>query len=427
MASVTHSDNAARKRVWIINHYAIPPQYGGLCRHFYFSRYLREQGYDVDIFTASKVHNTTVNFITDKHTDMVVKEFDGVPYTYLRVADYRGNGLSRIRNMLEFPWRVWRCLRKRQPRPDVIYTSAPSIFGSVAAAWLAKRFRVPLIVEIRDLWPESIVAYKGLSRRNPLIWALYRLEKWLYTRANRLIFTAPGGKDYIRERGWENKVSLDKIFNINNGVDLREFDAYRETEVLEDAVLTDPEVFTVVYCGSIRLVNGVGMLVDCARIVQKSCGQNIQFLCFGEGNERALLEQMAREKHIDNIHFRGHVHKKYIPYIVSHSDLNVILVQPTALGRFGCSWNKLFDYCASGRPILSNCPVKNDLIVLSQAGETVEEATAQKLADAVMRFYRMPAEEREAMGDNARRAARDYDFTVLAQRVRELIDDVTTA
>ena len=166
-------------RVWIINHYAIPPSMGGLVRHYYFSKFLRERGYQVRIFTASEIHNTDINMIRD---GALYREetMDGVPYTFLKTRDYSGNGLSRIINMLEFPLRIQQSVNrfaKAGERPDVIYTFAPTIFAAASAVIAAKRLKVPCVVEVRDIWPESIVEYKGMSRKNPVILALYALEK----------------------------------------------------------------------------------------------------------------------------------------------------------------------------------------------------------------------------------------------------------
>ena len=178
-------------RVWIINHYAIPPSMGGLVRHYYFSKYLHQMGHEVRIFTASEIHNTNINMIRD---GSLYKEetMDGVPYTFLKTRDYTGNGLSRIYNMLEFPLRIQQAVKKfvkNGEKPDVIYTSAPTIFAAGSALIAARRLKVPCVVEVRDIWPESIVEYKGMSRKNPIILVLYQLEKWLYKHADRLIFT----------------------------------------------------------------------------------------------------------------------------------------------------------------------------------------------------------------------------------------------
>ena len=128
-------------RVWIINHYAIPPSMGGLVRHYYFSKFLRERGHQVRIFTASEIHNTDINMIRD---GALYREetMDGVPYTFLKTRDYSGNGLSRIINMLEFPLRIQQAVNRfarAGERPDVIYTSAPTIFAAASASRLKRR------------------------------------------------------------------------------------------------------------------------------------------------------------------------------------------------------------------------------------------------------------------------------------------------
>lgn len=118
-----------------------------------------------------------------------------------------------------------------------------------------------------------------------------------------------GGKDYIREKGWEKKVSLDKIENLNNGVDLEEFDRNRETFRLDDPDLLDDETFKVVYTGSIRLVNNLGKIVEMAEYMKEHGEDKIKFLLYGDGTEREKLIKLCQEKGLDNIKFPGKVEK----------------------------------------------------------------------------------------------------------------------
>ena len=113
--------------VWIINHYAIPPSMGGLVRHYYFSKFLRQMGHTVRIFTASEIHNTNINMIRDSSL-YKEQEMDGVPYTFLKTRDYSGNGLSRIYNMLEFPLRIQRGAPRRY-----LYLGAHHLCGSLCS------------------------------------------------------------------------------------------------------------------------------------------------------------------------------------------------------------------------------------------------------------------------------------------------------
>ena len=412
-------------RVWIINHYAIPPSMGGLVRHYYFSRYLRKMGHEVRILTASEIHNTDINMIRD---GSLYREemMDGVPYTFLKTRDYSGNGLSRIYNMLEFPVRIQQIVKKlvkNGERPDVIYTSAPTIFAAGSALIAARRLKVPCVVEIRDIWPESIVEYKGMSRKNPIIAILYQLEKWLYRGADRLIFTMEGGSDYIKEKGWEQKIPLEKIRNLNNGVDLEEFDRNREEYQLEDADLLDEQTFKVVYTGSIRLVNNLGKVVEMAEYMKQHGEDRIRFLLYGDGTEREELIEQCRQKGLDNIRFPGKVEKKYIPFILSKSDLNLNHVKQTGIMRFGCSLNKQFDYFASGKPVLSDLTVSHDLIERYGAGVTLPTQDTEALCQEVLRFANMPKEEYEQYCNNARHAAEQYDYQELTQKLLEILQE----
>lgn len=412
-------------RVWIINHYAIPPSMGGLVRHYYFSRYLRKMGHDVRILTASEIHNTDINMIRD---DSLYREemMDEVPYTFLKTRDYSGNGLSRIYNMMEFPVRIQQTVKKLVKggeRPDVIYTSAPTIFAAGSALIAARRLKVPCVVEVRDIWPESIVEYKGMSRKNPIIAVLYQLEKWLYRGADRLIFTMEGGSDYIKEKGWEEKIPLEKIRNLNNGVDLEEFDRNREEYQLEDADLLDEHTFKVVYTGSIRLVNNLGKVVEMAEYMKQHGEDRIRFLLYGDGTEREELMEQCRQKGLDNIRFPGKVEKKYIPFILSKSDLNLNHVKQTGIMRFGCSLNKQFDYFASGKPVLSDLTVSHDLIERYGAGVTLPTQDTEALCQEVLRFANMPKEEYEQYCVNARHAAEQYDYQELTQKLLEILQE----
>lgn len=129
--------------------------------------------------------------------------------------------------MIQFYLNV-KLLAKKLPKPDVIIGSSAHPLNALLAIMLGKKYNVESIVEIRDLWPESLVEYNIIKRNSILAKFLYLSERWIYTKANKLIFTMEGGKDYIIKHKWnvENggKISLEKIFYINNGVD---FDVFK--------------------------------------------------------------------------------------------------------------------------------------------------------------------------------------------------------
>ena len=408
--------------IWIVNHYAIPPSMGGLVRHYYFSKYLQKKGHTVKIFTSSKIHNTDINMIKDRSLYREEME-DGVEYTFVRSRDYKGNGMDRVINMMDLPFKTWKAMKLfyKKQKPDVIYTSSPDLFVAFFALRFGRKYKIPVVVEVRDLWPESIVEYNKISRKNPIIQILYQLEKWIYKKADQLIFTMEGGKEYIRDKGWDKVVDLKKVNHVNNGVDLEEFEENYKKYQIDDPDLADDSTFKVIYVGSIRQVNNLGTLIDAAKYLKDD--KNIQILIYGEGTEKKKLEDECNANAL-SVKFKGRVEKKYIPFILSRSDLNVINVRAAALNKYGCSWNKLFEYMASRKTILCNLPVKYDLIKKYHLGITRKFANGEEYKNAILKFVNMDQKEYDEYCHNSQECGKMYDYKNLTTKIEVILQKV---
>ena len=404
-------------RIWLINHYAVPPRYYPLARQNYFAKYLMRAGHEVTIFAASTVHNSDLNLIED---DTPYREdvVDGVHYVLIRCKSYHGNGVSRILNMLEFA-RKLPSVCDKYPRPDAIVATSMPPMSCAAGIKLARKYGCRGIAEIADLWPESIVAYGIAGPRNPAVLYLRRLEKWIYTKSDAVVFTMEGAYDYILEQGWEREIPRSKVHYINNGVDLEQFRYNREHFTVDDPDLTDPDTFKVIYTGSIRKVNNLGLLLDAAKELRDP---RVRFLIWGDGDEREALQQRVAEENISNVVFKGRVEKKYVPYITSCADLNIAHNTPSSLFRFGISFNKLFDYLAAGKPVLSDFPCPYNPAVLLHASLCVDDPTAQNIAQAVTQAAAMEREQYNELCSNAEKAAVEYDFRNLTNKLLQVIN-----
>ena len=410
-------------KIWLINHYAVPPEYYPLARQTYFAKYLQQQGHEVKIISASSVHNSKepVNLITDgrKWREEVA---DGIDHVYIRCCDYSGNGLKRIYNMCEFAWKLPGVCKKLD-RPDAIVATSMPPMSCAMGIHLARKYKVRGVAEIADLWPESIVAYGIAGPKHPAVVALRRLEKWIYQKADAVVFTMEGAYDYIREQGWEKAVPQDKVFFINNGVDLALFDANRDRFQIEDPDLDNPEIFKAVYAGSIRKVNNLGLLLDAAKAVKNP---RLKFLIWGDGDELGALRKRAEDERIENVAFKGRVDKRYVPYIVSRADVNFAHNTPSPLFRFGISFNKLFDYLAAGKPVLSDFPCPYNPAVQAGAGLNVDEPAPENIAAAVEALENADRAEYARMCANARAAAEEYDFKTLTKKLFAVIEGAKT-
>lgn len=408
-------------KIWIINHYAIPPSMGGLVRHYYFTKFLKEKGHDVKLFSSSMIHNSSVNMITDKSL-FLEKNMDGVEYTFVRTSDYKGNGISRIINMLQFPVRIWKVCKKLE-KPDVIYVSSPDPFTALSAIIMGKVYHVKKILEVRDLWPESIVQYNSISKKNIVVQILYQLEKWLYCKADKIVFTMEGGYRYIQDKGWDKKIDKNKVYNLNNGVDLEEFEYNRNNYKVDDPDLHDDNLFKVVYTGSIRKVYNMDMIVECANQLKDI--PNIKFLIWGDGTEKVQLMEKCKGLGLSNIVFKGQVEKKYIPYILSKADINLMHWRKTELVHYGCSLNKLFEYLAAGRMIVSDVKNEYDLLERFNCGIVTDEQNEEDLCEAILLCRNMSQEEKNTYYQNMNVCIKQYDFKALTEKLEIIMQSRT--
>ena len=402
--------------IWLINHYAVPPQYYPLARQTYFAKYLMAMGHTVTIFAASTVHNSTQNLITDGR--LWRKEtVNDINYVYINCRNYNGNGLKRVFNICEFAYKL-PGICKLFSKPDAIVATSMPPTSCAVGIYLARKYRCKGIAEIADLWPESLIEYGIAGPKNPIVLALRRLERWIYCNADAVIFTCEGGYDYIAEQKWQSMIPRSKVHYINNGVDLELFRYNRDHFQIEDADLCNSDRYKVVYVGSIRQVNNLGLLLDAAKMVTDP---DIQFLIWGDGSEREMLEQRVRSDKISNVIFKGRVDKKYIPYIVSKADINLIHNSPQKLFRFGISFNKIFDYMAAGKPMLADFPCVHNPAVQVGACRSVDDPTPENIARALIDIKHLPQADYSAMCKNAERGAEQFDFKNLTTMLLEVI------
>lgn len=412
-------------RIFIINNYAIPPAYGGLNRHYYFAREWAKAGHQVKILTASKIHNTDFN-LREPGRLVSEREIDGVDYSFVRTTSYQKNNWRRVVSMLQFAWnslRVVKRLGRQGQKPDLIYLSSPSPFSCLTNLYYAKRHKIPCVLELRDLWPLSIVDFSHLTDKNILIKILYRLEKWLYRRADRLIFTMAGGADYIRRKGWEDKVDLEKVYQINNGVDLAEFQSELQDYPARDPDLMDPDKFKLVFTGSIRYIYQLNLLVEAARLTAETLPDLI-YLIYGDGPERDHLQAMVDRYKLSNIKFKGRVEKKYVPGILDRADLTLLHSRQVTLNQYGVSPNKLFEYAAAQKPIFSTIKTAYSLIDKYSCGIELEDQSAAKIAWGLTYFYNLDKDQLKSMGARAYQLAQDHDYHQLAEKLLAIFQDL---
>lgn len=403
------------KRVWFVCHYSMPPEYEQRIKTQMYAHFLGEMGIDCTVFSASTIHNTDINLIKGKEL-YIERQYDDLKFVHIRCSGYTKTDLKRIINMEQFAYRFRKVAEKFEP-PDVIVSDTYCISYKPIYRY-CKRHKIPFVVDVRDLWPQSIVEYLHISEKNPVIRLMYNMERNMYIHADRIVFSIDGGYDYIQDRNLEKLIPKEKVFFIQNGVNLEEFKKNRDTYKIEDKDLDDSDTFKVVYAGSIRKVNNLGLLLDAAKEVKNN---RVKFLIWGTGDELEELKARITDEKINNVIFKGYVEKKYIAYITSKADLNLIHNHPSELFKYGISFNKLFDYLASGKPTLSTFPCKYNPAVYEGAGIDVHDSTPEEIAK---RIDQMSKSDLSTYQENAQIASEKYDYKMLSMRLLDIIKNI---
>lgn len=404
------------KNVWILNHYAQEPGGAGGTRHFHLAENLPVFGWQATVIAASVEHQTGEQRLAPSERQRL-DHFNGVPFLWVRTPEYQGNGGGRMRNMLAYTWAVLqRGTTAKLPRPDVVIGSSVHPFAAVAGALLARRFKVPFIFEVRDLWPQTLVDMGRLQEGSFMTWALRKLELWLYRRAARTVVLLPRAWEYITPLG----IPIERLVWIPNGVDLSLFPRSTVADTAKDQ-------FTLMYFGAHGQANGLDNILRAMKCVGERAGRrHIHLRIIGDGPLKPSLIAQASEMGLTNVSFEPPVAKSQIPALASQADAFVIAVLDLpGLYRYGISMNKLFDYLAAERPILIASDAANNPVEDAQAGLTVPPGQPEALADAIVQIADMPLVERQRMG----RAGREYveqnhGFEQLAGRLAAVLDDV---
>lgn len=392
------------KNVWMLNHYAQEPGYGGGTRHFDLAKYLPEYGWSASIIAAGTELNTGRQRLASGETHRL-ETFDGIPFLWLSTPTYQGNGFGRLRNMLAYAARALGKSTNLLPRPDAVIGSSVHPFAAWAGLRLARRYKVPFLFEVRDLWPETLIDMGTLTRNHPVSVAMRKLEGHLYRNADKIISLLPHASNYICQFG----VPENKIVWIPNGIDL--------SRSSKPAPLPENSPFTLMYFGAHGGANGLDNVIAAMRLLQN---HPVKLRLIGDGPAKPALVDLASG--LSNVIFEQAVPKNAIPGLAEQADAFVFNLIDAPVFKYGISSNKLFDFMAAGRPILFACNASNNPVAEAGAGITVKPNDPEALKNAILQISAAPSFERAEMGERARQYVElNHDFRNLAGKLAAVL------
>ncbi|WP_411959341.1 glycosyltransferase family 4 protein [Pseudomonas sp. s4] len=377
------------------------------------TQYLVHQGHSVSVVSGETGYMKTAQPSLPWYKRLFRREQDGAvevirTFTYTQLhRSYLGRLMSFISFSLTAPIGLLRV-----SKPDVVLASSPPIFPMFSVWLVCKIRRIPMVLEVRDLWPESAVQM-GILRNKYLIAIMSWIERLLYDQAKRIVTLTQGIHDDIESRGWP----AHRLEVITCGVD-------------SDMLYPDPEAGLafrrrhgwesrqiVLYMGAMGEANNLDVVLDAAAQCDDS---RLLFLLVGDGMKRADIEQRAAELSLVNVKCWEPIAKNQVRECISAADLCIVTLQDIPLFR-GAIPTKLLDYMACGKPVISGVRGEAEQIIAkAKAGVTFSPNDSGQIAGLIADL--MGQEERRVqMGKNGAHYVKKY---FEASRSRKAMEDL---
>ena len=300
-------------------------------------------------------------------------------------------------------------------RHDVLIATSPQFFCGWAGVLLSKLRRMPFVLEIRDIWPESIEAVGAMSNRRVIAF-LEKLEKRMYAAATHIVTVGEGYKRRIVAKG----VDANRITIITNGVDTELFSPRSVDENVRKRHNLDHH-FVCAYVGTLGMACGMDVAVRAGRILKEKGHSRIRLMLIGEGAMRHELEEDVRRYDLDNVILTGKLPREAIPSYLASVDACLVHLKKTDLFKSVLP-SKIFEAAAMERPIVMG--VEGDaaeLVKDASAGICIEPENAEELVAAVLKLAR-DNDLRERYGRSGREyVKRHFDRNTLANSYLQLI------
>ncbi|MEX0884943.1 MAG: glycosyltransferase family 4 protein [Phycisphaeraceae bacterium] len=405
-------------RIVYVSQY-FPPEVGApAARVSELARAWVEQGHDVTVLTAFAHHPTGVKQPADRRRLTRRESLDGIHVIRAYVWATANEGtVKRMISYASFMVAAVVVGLFRLGRADVIVATSPQLLTAVAGYVLARLKRVPFVLEVRDLWPESIMAVDAM-KENFIIRRLRDVAAYLYRHSDRIVTVGEGYREQITKR---YGIDPSRMTVIPNGIDARLFEpGEHDNDVRRELGWGDR--FVVMYLGTHGMAHALHRVIEAADRLRDR--DDIRFVFVGEGAEKRRLQQQAAELELANVEFIGQQPKERVRDFYAACDLGLVTLRRTDLFQDVLP-SKIFELLGMKRPVvLSVDGHARRLVEEAGGGWFVPPEDVDALVDAILHARGHPA-ELATMGEAGRSyILAHYDRRALAGQYVQLLREV---
>ncbi len=377
---------------------------------------LKQRGHAVEVLTAMPNYPGGHLFPHYGYFSPMSEQYEGIPVKRVPIIP-RGSrrGLQLAMNYASFVIAAsllgpLRCRGKY----DVVFVYEPSPVTVALPGLVMKAVkRAPMLFWVQDLWPESLSATGAL--RSP--WALRQVRKlvdFIYRRCDRVLVSSKGFTDHVSASGLDKQ----RIAHVPNWAE----SLYRPLDATPAAVQAElPPGFKVMFAGNIGSAQSFETIIAAADKLRAF--QEVQWVVLGEGHLRPWVEEQVRQHGLkDQFHLLGQRPMESMPSYFSAADALLVTLRANPVFALTVP-SKVQSYLACGKPVIAAIDGEGaDVVIESGAGLVCPAEDPDQLAETVMSLYRMPAEERQAMGRNGRAYFEaNFERELVISRIEQLM------
>jgi colanic acid biosynthesis glycosyl transferase WcaI len=357
---------------------------------------LKERGHEVEVLAGMPNYPKGKFFDGYGYFKKKSDNYNGIKI--MRVSHPpRGNGstLKLITNLIAFAFFAsFEILFRARKKYDVIFVYGIHITIGLPAIFLSKVKRIPIVLWVQDLWPETIYAASDIksSKYNRI---LCSIVKFIYKNCSKILISSRGFSSSIMSKG----VDKNKIAYIPNWAE--DFYQKKCSESNNELDKLIPQKgLKLMFAGNIGDAQDFGSIIKAAEIINQ--GVEIQWIIIGDGRKKIWAEQEVRERKLsNNFHFLGRYPVETMPYFFSKADAMLMTLKDEYIFSLTVP-SRLQTYMACGKPVLAMINGEGaEIINEANAGFTCIAGDYKKLAENIIAFSKLSNDEREKQSSNS--------------------------
>jgi glycosyltransferase involved in cell wall biosynthesis len=370
------------------------------------------EGHRVTVVTCTPSHPGGRPYPGYRNPLFRIETLDGVDVIRIgtMLAANRGKvrrSLNYVSFLISVVLQAWRL-----PPADVVISTSPQFFAGIAGYFAAKRLGAPWVLEVRDIWPESVAAVAA-GGRGLIFRLLEQIERWAYRTADQIVVVSPAFIDHIVACSRPRR----PVRTVENGVDLSLFTVQETTDFRAQHGLSGKVVFG--YIGTHGMAHSLETVLHAANLTRND--RDIGYLLVGSGAERDRLISLCETLDLPNLTMLDHQPRSAMPIIWSSIDVSLVVLRDSAMFRRVIP-SKMFEAMAMERPIVMAVDGQaREILERGGCGTFVEPENPAALAAIVRAYARdegLRARHGAAGGEFVRA---NYDRSVLARRYLEIL------